>query len=275
MIKMLSQHWPEYLMEAAGLSLFMISACWFATLLEHPHSSIRQSLENPLLRRSLMGLAMGLTAVAIIYSPWGKRSGAHINPAITLSFWHLGKIEHWDAFFYVVAQFLGATAGVAVSAIALGRMLADPAVNYVVTMPGSAGVAVAFAVETGISFGLFLVVLIASNTMRLARYTGLFAASLVALYIAFTAPFSGMSMNPARSFGSAFVANHWGNLWLYFIAPPLGMLLAAEVFHRMWGRDAVKCCKLHHENDKRCIFRCNYQRTTQTPSSWLVDVKTL
>ena len=65
-------------------------------------------------------------------------------------------------------------------------------------------------------------------------------------------------MNPARSLGSALVAGQWAYFWIYLIAPPLGMLLAAEVYHRIAGRDATKCCKLHHENDKRCIFHCNY-----------------
>jgi aquaporin Z len=265
MNKALSQHWPEYLMEAAGLGLFMISACVFATLLEYPASSIRQALQDPLLRRMLMGLAMALTAIGIIYSPWGKQSGAHINPSVTLSFWYLGKIEHWDAFFYVSAQFLGAVVGVVLAAMVLGQTLADPNIGYVVTMPGMAGATGAFAVELVISFLLMSVVLIASNNYRLAPYTGLFAGGLVALYITVTAPYSGMSMNPARSFGSALVARHWAYLWIYFTAPPLGMLLAAEVYQRSQGRQAVKCCKLHHENDKRCIFRCNYRRATQPP----------
>ncbi len=77
MLGKLTEHWPEYLMEAAGLGIFMISACIFATALEYPGSPLRQSIANPIIRRGLMGLAMGLTAVGIIYSPWGKQSGAH------------------------------------------------------------------------------------------------------------------------------------------------------------------------------------------------------
>lgn len=246
-------------MEAAGLGLFMISACLFGTLLEYPGSPLHQAIPDPFTRRLLMGLAMAATAIGIIYSPWGQQSGAHINPSVTLSFWYLGKIADWDALFYTLAQCLGAVAGVAVAATLLGRILADPPVGYVVTQPGMAGVAVAFMVEVIISFILMTTVLIVSNS-RLARYTGLFAATLLALYITFTAPFSGTSMNPARSLGSALVAGQWAYYWIYLIAPPLGMLLAAEVYHRIAGRDAVKCCKLHHENDRRCIFRCNYER---------------
>jgi aquaporin Z len=103
-----------------------------------------------------------------------------------------------------------------------------------------------------------LTVLIVSNTKRLNRYTALFAGALVAIYITFEAPISGMSMNPARSFGSAFPADIWNNLWIYFLAPPIGMLLAAEVYLRFKGSSSVLCCKLHHENGKRCIFHCRY-----------------
>lgn len=91
MFASLRNHWPEYLIEASTLGLFMISACTFCLLLEHPDSLLRQQLEAPLARRVLMGVAMGLTAIAIIYSPWGKRSGAHMNPAVTLTFLRLGK----------------------------------------------------------------------------------------------------------------------------------------------------------------------------------------
>src|SRR5947199_287880 len=89
-------HWPEYLIEATCLGLFMLSVCVFGTLFEHPGSPIRQAIGDPLLRRIPMGLAMGLTAIALIYSPFGKRSGAHMNPAVTLTYARLGKITRLD-----------------------------------------------------------------------------------------------------------------------------------------------------------------------------------
>ena len=261
MLDALKRHWPEYLMEAAGLGLFMVSAALFATLLEHPASPVRETIADPFLRRLLMGLAMGLTAVGIIYSPWGKQSGAHINPAVTFTFFRLGKIEPPDAIFYVMAQLAGGVAGVLLAAATLGKLIADPAVNYVVTVPSQDGPAVAFLAEVVISFGLMLVVLIASNRKNLARYTGLFAGALVATYITIEAPLSGMSMNPARTFGSAVPAQVWTALWVYFTAPVLGMLLAAESYLRLAGAHGVFCAKLHHHNDKRCIFRCGFPQS--------------
>ncbi len=263
MVDALRRHWPEYLMEAAGLGAFMISACVVGVIIEHPASPFRQAFPDPLLRRILFGLVMGLTAVGIIYSPWGQQSGAHINPAVTLTFFRLGKVAGWDALFYVLAQFAGGLAGVLLSAWALGHVVADPSVNYVVTVPGSGGPAVAFLAELAISFGLMLVVLIASNTDRLGRFTGLFAGILVATYIGIEAPLSGMSMNPARTFGSALPAHVWTAFWVYVTAPPLGMLLAAESYLRLRGARQVYCAKLDHDNDKRCIFRCSYHALVQ------------
>jgi len=247
-------HWPEYLMEASLLGAFMVSACLFGAFYEFPHSPVRQAIVSQLVRRVLMGLSMGLTAVAIIYSPWGQQSGAHINPSVTLTFFRLGKIKPWDTLFYIAAQFAGAILGVVLVARFLGQQLADPAVRYVVTVPGEHGPWIALVAEFVIAFGMMSTVLYFSNHHRLDRYTGLFAGLLVATYITLEAPFSGMSMNPARTFGSGFSAEIWSGLWVYLTAPPLAMLSAAEVYLWRKGHVAVKCCKLHHDNDKRCIF---------------------
>lgn len=248
------KHWPEYLMEAAELGLFMISACSFGVLLEHPASPVNQALPNPLVRRVLMGLAMGLTAISIVYSPWGKQSGAHFNPAVTLTFWRLGKIKRPDAIFYVIAHFVGGVGGVLLAAAALGNLLGNPAVNYVATLPGPDGPLVAFIAEIVITFILMSIILRVSNNPRIASLTGLCAGAMVATYITFEAPLSGMSMNPARTLGSAFSAHTWDTLWIYFTAPLIGMLAAAQVYVKMKSAAAVACAKLHHANNKRCIF---------------------
>jgi aquaporin Z len=245
-------------MEAAGLGLFMVSASSVTTALEYPHSPFHAIVPDPLLRRILIGICMGLTAIGIIYSPWGKQSGAHLNPAVTLTFFRLGRIEGIDAICYVIAQSLGGLIGALLSATALGMAIEHPAVNYVVTVPGEAGVLLAFIAELFISFGLMVTVLFISNHRTLAPFTGLVAGCLVATYISLEAPLSGMSMNPARTFASALPARLWTAFWIYLTAPPLGMLLAAEVYTRMKSLRRVYCAKLNHQNPKRCIFRCNY-----------------
>jgi aquaporin Z len=214
-----------------------------------------------------MGVAMGLTAAALIYSPWGRRSGAHFNPATTLTFWRLGKIAPADAALYALGQSAGGILGVLLAAALVGPPLGAPDVLYVATLPGAAGPAGAFVAEVAITFVLMSVVLRASNTARLARFTGLFAGALVATYITLEAPLSGMSMNPARSLASALPAGAWSPLWIYFTAPPLGMLLAAELYLRRRGAAAVFCAKLHHDTTQRCIFRCRYAELAPVPGA--------
>lgn len=249
-----ADHLPEYAAEAFGLGLFMLSACGFAVLLFHPMSPVPAALPSLTLRSALMGLAMGLTSVLNVYSPWGRRSGAHLNPSFTLAFYRLGKVSRRDTVGYIVAQFVGGFAGTALAVVLLRAWVGDPAVNYVATVPGRWGLGVAFLAELAISFVLMLVVLAVLSRPRLAPFTGLFAGALVALYITFENPISGMSMNPARTVGSAAFAHVWTGWWLYFIAPPLGMLLAVEL---MRGRSAVRermCAKMHHDDRARCIF---------------------
>jgi hypothetical protein len=162
----------------------------------------------------------------------------------------------WDAVFYVIAQFTGGVASVVLVASVAGKLLAHPSVNYVATLPGSGGTGAAFLGEVVIALILMSVVLVVSNTPKLARFTGLFAGACVAVFITVEAPISGMSLNPARTFGSAVLPGLWSSLWIYFIAPPLGMLTAAAAYRGLNHR--VTCAKLHHQNTKRCIF-CEFQ----------------
>ncbi|MGH6945603.1 MAG: MIP/aquaporin family protein [Geminicoccaceae bacterium] len=254
----LRRHWPEYLMEAWGLGTFMVSAGVFATLLWYPGSPVAHAVPDGMWRRALMGLAMGLTAIGIIYSPWGQRSGAHINPAVTLTFWRLGKVASWDAAFYIAAQFAGGLLGIWLVLAVLGLAFADPPVSYVATLPGADGVTAALAAEALISFGLMLMILFATNTPRLMRLTGAFAGLLLVLYVTFEAPLSGTSMNPARTVASALPGDLWQAIWIYFVGPIGGMLLAVEAYRLIRRTPDVICAKLHHHNDRPCIFHCGY-----------------
>src|SRR5262249_46408518 len=95
---------------------------------------------------------------------------------------------------------------------------------------------------------------------RFARWTGVCAGVLVAAYILFESPISGMSMNPARSLASALMARDFRALWIYFLAPPLGML-AAALLH---GRRRA-CAKLDHVPSARCIFCSQRPAPAQRP----------
>lgn len=254
----LRQHWPEYLIEGWALGTFMVSAGVFAILTDYPGSPLLEWLPEPGLRRLLGGVAMGLTLLALVYSPWGRRSGAHMNPAVTLTFLRLGKIAPPDALYYIAAQFAGGLLGVLLVASLFGAAFTAEPVRYAATLPRPGGTGIAFLLEVLISFGLMLTILVFSNRERLMALTGTAAGLLLVVYITFESPFSGMSMNPARSFASAAPQRLWGELWLYFTAPLLGMLAAAECYTRIAGRDEVHCAKLFHADDVRCIH-CGYE----------------
>jgi aquaporin Z len=132
-------------------------------------------------------------------------------------------------------------------------------VRYAVTAPGIFGDAGAFAGEIIISFILMTVILVASSREPLARYTPYLVGLLYASFITFESPLSGMSMNPARTFGSALGASYWRAFWIYLIAPTLGMFASAKLF--LWARKGIGpyCAKLHHHNRKRCIFHHGYR----------------
>jgi aquaporin Z len=247
-------HWPEYLIEALGLGTFMVVAGVCTILINTPGTE--GAIPNPEIRRVGIGVAMGVTAIAIIYSPWGRRSGAHLNPAVTLSFLRLGKIAPIDAAFYVLAQFIGGAGGTLLLAALAGGRFTLPPISAIATLPGRPGVAAAFAAEVAIAFILMTMVLTANASDRLMRWTGVCAGALVALYIAVETPVSGMSLNPARSVASALPSGLWHSIWIYLSAPPLGMLFAAELHLRRGRR--TPCAKLHHDAGYHCIFRCDF-----------------
>jgi aquaporin Z len=244
--------WPLYVFEAAELAAFMISACVFTVLLFVPGIA---PVRNPWAARALMGVAMATTAVLIIKSPWGQRSGAHFNPAITLTFYRLGKIGPFDAIFYVAAHFAGAIGGVGIAALALGPRIALPQVRYAVTVPGAGGVAGAFAAEFFMAALLMTVVLYTSNRPRLAPWTSYCVGGLIANYILFLAPVSGFSINPARTVGSAVFAQVWTGIWLYFVAPLAGMLSAAELTVRGWKPPLAKHGERHYFSHRHLLQR--------------------
>lgn len=254
----LRKHWPEYLMEAWGLGTFMVSAGVVTTLLEYAGSPLHRWISDGDVRRLLIGVAMGLTAIAIIYSPWGKQSGAHLNPAVTLTFLRLGKIHPVDAMFYILAQFAGGVLGVLMVWAILGDGFSEPPVDFVNTRPGMGGAGIAYVTEVGMSFGIMLTVLSALGHPRTGGLVGVFAGILVAGYITVLGPLSGMSINPARTFASAAPAQLWDFLWIYFTAPVIGMLLAVEVFRLTLRSRAWICAKLNHDMRYRCIH-CGHE----------------
>ena len=254
----LTRHWPEYLIEALFLMGFVFGAGVVTTFFETPGSVLRGALPDAFMRHVSSGLTMGALTAALIYSPWGRRSGTHLNPAITLAFYRLGKVGRWDLLFYLIAQFAGGAAGIALVRAMMGDAFEAASATGLAIPSGLVGEAIAFAAETAIAAALMLAVLVATNHATLYRWTGAIVGLLVAVSVTFASPLSGFGTNPARTIAAMLSGGSWGGAWLALIAPILGMQLAIDAYRLLTGRSQVLCAKLAHNVEGRCIFKCQH-----------------
>jgi aquaporin Z len=261
-------------MEAAEMAMLMLCICAAGSLLYGRNSAVANMGLSWLARSAIMGSIVAAATFIIIHSPFGRRSGAHFNPALTVAYYSLGRIHHWDAFSYVMAHFFGGIAGVFFAHQLFGANLSESPVRYVVTLPGRNGNVVAFLAEFAASFVLMEVVLLASNHRRLARYTPLFVALVTVFYYMLAVSLSGYSVNPARSFSSAVFARIWQGIWIFFVAPGLGMLTAATLYKKVAGADRIYCAKLLHDFQSNCPFNCRIAELYGRPqplNEWCPD----
>lgn len=200
----------------------------------------------PRLRLILIGIAFGLLAAVVALSPVGRRSGAHLNPAVTVGFWVDGHTSGGDVAGYVIAQVLGAlTAAVGFHA-ALGRWstrVSNAQTIPAASMPGWG----AALVETGITFGLISVIFAMVSHPRTARATPAVVTVALAGLIWIAAPLTGASMSPARTLGPDIVSAAFPALWAYFVGPVAGAVLAAVVFRWLLPRRRTLTAKLFHD----------------------------
>lgn len=224
------KNWKHYLQEALGLAIFMISACFFSALIFSEKGLWYNVLPNIFWKNIVMGIAMGLTALFIFYSPWTAPSGSQINPAVTLTFLRLDKMCRYDAMFFIIFQIIGGLLAVYIMQWVMGAVLIDSPVHSAVTVPGNPGMWWALLTEIVIAFVTMSMVLFTSSHKKWKKYTRLFAGCLVCTWVIVAGPISGFGMNPARSLASALPANIWTAFWIYLFVPFIGMLLAAEFY---------------------------------------------
>lgn len=225
-------HWQVYLMEFFGIAGFVFIAGSLTIFLEHPDFPIMQSFlkDHNILRRIPLAIVLG-AYISFLIILFGKKSGAHISPSFTWTLYRLGKISLRDAMFFSIAQFSGAIFSAQLLKMIMGKLFAHPDINYGNTEPKPPySTANAFVSEFIISFIFSFVILRVGSSKQFDKYGALISGLLIAVYLIFEIPFSGMSLNPARSLAGALAADSWHHLWLYFVAPTLAMLAAGEMY---------------------------------------------
>ncbi|XP_028240633.1 aquaporin NIP6-1-like, partial [Glycine soja] len=177
-------------------------------------------------QETMMGCAeiTGVVMMIIIYSI-GNISGAHLNPAVTISFAAIKHIPWKNVPLYIGAQVLAS-----VSAAFALKLIFHPFMSGGVTVP-SVGYGKAFAAEFSVSFTLMFVVTAVANGTRAVRlFAGIVVGATVMINIHMAGAATGSSMNPARTLGPAIAAHNYKGIWIYLTAPILGSLCGAGAY---------------------------------------------
>lgn len=251
-------HWPEYAAEAAG-TFFLVFIGLSAVVFDMSAGSpVARLIPSTSWRLLLTGLIFAGSGSLVAISPLGKLSGAHINPSVSLAFWLHGKLRAHDFAGYVAGQFVGAVAGAGLLALVWGGRAVS--LHDGATLPSPAyPLWASFVAEAAMTLLLVLLIFLFVSHRRLMRWTPLMTWLLVATLVWREAPLSGTSLNPARSFGPALVAQVWSHQWLYFVAPLLGAALAVGVYRWLSvvitaGEMDVRTGKLFHATNYRSVF---------------------
>jgi len=163
--------------------------------------------------------AFGIGLLAALYA-FGEVSGGHYNPAVTLGLFLDRRVGTAEVVTRWIAQFVGAV----LAGLGLLLMTSSDDVAKAATVPGEGGVRAAIFVEI-ICTAIFVIVILKTTTGGAFASTTYVAIGLTLLAVHFAAvPFSGSSVNPARSFGTALIGNHWTDFWIYIVGPPIGAI---------------------------------------------------
>lgn len=244
-------HPGEWSAELIGTALLILGGLSAVTFDFAPHSPMTSLIPSHSWRLLVTGTLFASTGALVTISPLGRLSGAHLNPAVTLGMWLEGKVHTFDLFGYVTAQCLGAMAGAELVRRLWGQWALS--VNVGLTQPGSGFTPADGAVtEAGMTALLVLVIFYFVSSTNTMRWTPLAVLVVVAAEVWRMAPYTGTSLNPARSLGPAVVIGDWHYYWVYVVGPLSGSILAFAVWSLV--PRAVLTGKLFHDSRYRTIF---------------------
>lgn len=241
-------HWTEWGCELVGTAFQLFIGFSVVAVMEAPGAPGPALIGSSGARLVLIGAAFGVLAAIVATSPVGRRSGAHLNPVVTLGFFARGHTHGHDLMGYAVAQAAGALAAAAAFETAWGRWAAE--VDDARTTPsGSVDPWLAAGIEAALTLTLLLVIFSMVSSSRIARWTPAVVTGVLSGLIWAGAPYTGASMNPARTLGPDIVSGGYPALWVYFVGPPIGALLAAALFTMLARRRPTLTAKLFHDSD--------------------------
>jgi glycerol uptake facilitator protein/aquaporin Z len=185
---------------------------------------------------AVVGVVVGAVLLCLIYSPWGRRSGAHMNPAVSVALWLMGAFPRRWVLPYILAQLAGSLVGSALAGLAWGRAATAAPVQYAAVQPAPDwnGLSV-FLAESCCLVAVTLLIGFFLTYPARARRLPLTLAAATALIVGVLGPRSGGATNPARQFGPALLSGQRDYLAVYLIAPVLGAVLGAGI-HQLLQR---------------------------------------
>jgi aquaporin Z len=246
-------HWRIWGAEAAGTGLMVLAILLAAGIALGEGSPVAEALPGPGARFLVLGAIVGPCVALIAISPLGRLSGAHINPAVTLGFWAMSRVSRHDLVGYIGAQLLGGLAGALTGRLLLPSSVAE-SIGGAVTHP-EVPIGGAVALEAGMTGLLIGLVFWFVSSERLARWTPLMLVPLLTAIIWLGSPWTGASLNPARSEGPAIAFGDLADLWLYLLAPALGALSVAVLWRWLRPRTHPMTAKIFHDPRFPCSLR--------------------
>jgi len=265
--KRYGHHLEEYASEFIGTLFSVFCVVGVVAWMFGASSPLPHAIPSPALRLFLTGLLLGSAGWLVALSPPGRLSGAHINPAVTVGFWTLGKMHSRDAAGYMVSQMAGAALGALLGHLVFGSLASE--VSNAALSPGpQVGPALVFLGEVTTTFVLTFAIYTFVSHQSLMRWTPAMATVMVGLLVWLDGNLSGCGMNPARWFGPALSVQDWHLSWAYLFGPLLGAAFAAGMRRTgILSHPMPHTGKLFHDCRYRSVFK--HDRIPTTPPTSL------